>query len=126
MKSKEELLNKLRSIHRKMQAIEADKAHLIEKVMPQHQKSAINLLNYLVFRSENIHILQEELHAHGLSSLASSESHIKAQLCNVLELLGDKPLTINSLNFQEGLSQLKRNTQNLFGHTHHHNISFIL
>ena len=125
MKTKE-LLHELQSLHDKMVAIETDKASVIKNVMPQHQKSATNLLNYLVFRSENIHTLQETLHAYGLSSLASSESHIKAQLDNVMKLLGHKKAASNSPDFYDGLNQLQQNTENLFGHQSAKNIPFIM
>ena len=94
--------------------------------MPQHRKSATNLIDYLVFRSENIHKLQETLHAFGLSSLASSESHIKAQLSNVMKLLGDKQPISNVLNFYDGLNQLEQNTVRLFGDLPANNIPYIM
>jgi pyruvate kinase len=126
MKTKADLLRELLSLHAKMVDFEANKALIIENVMPQHHKSAINLLDYLVFRSENIHLLQESLHSYGLSSLASSESHIKAQLNNVLKLLGHKQEITNSSNFYEGLNQLQRNAEHLFGHQPDNNIPFIM
>ncbi len=126
MKTKKELLHELQSLHDKMVAIEADKAATIKNVVPQNQKSAINLLDYLVFRSQNIHLLQESLHSYGLSSLASSESHIKAQLNNVIKLLGHKQETTNSLNFQDGLKQLQQNAERLFGRQPENNIPFIM
>ena len=52
MKTKKELLHELQSLHDKMVAIEADKAATIKNVVPQNPKSAINLLDYLVFRSQ--------------------------------------------------------------------------
>ena len=125
MKTKE-LLHELQSLHAKMVAIETDKASVIENVIPQKQKSAINLLDYLVFRSENIHLLQESLHSYGLSSLASSESHIKAQLNNVLKLLGHKQEVTNSSNFHDGLKQLQQNAEDLFGRQPDSNIPFIM
>lgn len=126
MKTKTELLHELQSLHAKMVAIETDKASTIKNVMPQNQKSAINLLDYLVFRSENIHLLQESLHSYGLSSLASSESHIKAQLNNVLKLLGHKQEISNSSNFHDGLNQLQQNAEHLFGRQPDNNIPFIM
>lgn len=126
MKTGTDLLCELQLLYDKMVAIEVTKALMIKNVMPQHQKSAINLLDYLVFRSENIYKLQESLHAHGLSSLASSESHIKAQLSNVMNLLGHKQPIANVLNFQDGLNRLRQNAAYLFGEQPANNIPFIM
>jgi pyruvate kinase len=126
MKNKADLLLELQSLYAKMVSIETNKALMISNVIPQHRKSAINLLDYLVFRSENIYELQESLHAHGLSSLASSESHIKAQLSNVMKLLGDKQPTSDFLNFQDGLNELQQNAVYLFGKQPANNIPFIM
>jgi pyruvate kinase len=126
MKSKAELLRELQLLYAKMVAIEANKAIMIRNATPQHRKSAINLLDYLAFRSENIHKLQESLHAYGLSSLASSESHIKAQLSNVMKLLGHKQPLSDSLNFHDGLNELQQNAAYLFGEQPANNIPFIM
>ena len=120
------LLHELQAVYAKMVAVETNNALLIRNVIPQHRKSAINLIDYLVFRSENIHELQESLHAYGLSSLASSESHIKAQLSNVMKLLGNKQPISNILNFYDGLNQLRQNTAYLFGEQPANNIPFIM
>lgn len=53
----------------------------------QHQ-AARNLLHYLCLRSMDARQLQDELHRVGLSSLASSESHIRSQIQAVRQLLG--------------------------------------
>jgi pyruvate kinase len=126
MKNKAGLLLELQSLYAKMVATEAHKALVIKNMVPEHRKSAINLLDYLVFRSENIYKLQESLHAYGLSSLASSESHIKAQLCNVMKLLGNKQPIHNNINFYDGLNQLQQNTALLFGEQPANNIPFVM
>ncbi len=126
MNTKADLLRELQSLYAKMVAIEANQASMISNVIPQHQKSVINLLDYLVFRSENIHKLQESLHAYGLSSLASSESHIKAQISNVMKLLGSKQSISNILNFYDGQNQLQQNAAYLFGEQPANNIPFIM
>ena len=46
--------------------------------------SGINLIHYLVLRSNEIREAQEYLHHVGLSSLTNSESHTQFQLLNVL------------------------------------------
>jgi pyruvate kinase len=46
------------------------------------------MIHYLTLRSQDIRELQDSLHKHGLSSLASSESHIHSQLQSILLRLG--------------------------------------
>lgn len=50
--------------------------------------SAKNLIHYLVLRNQDIRELQDLLHIHGLSSMASSESHVHRQLQAINERLG--------------------------------------
>ena len=58
-------------------------------LLPESQKlSAINLIKYLTLRSEDIRILQNNLHEMGLSSLASSEGHIHRQIQAIRVRLG--------------------------------------
>jgi pyruvate kinase len=52
--------------------------------------AAKNLIHYLSLRSEDVRDLQTSLHELGLSSLASSESHIRRQLQAIRERLGKK------------------------------------
>lgn len=57
--------------------------------LPEDQlQAARNLLHYLCLRSIDARQLQDELHRVGLSSLASSESHIRSQIQAVRQLLG--------------------------------------
>jgi len=55
---------------------------------PDQQDSARNLIHYLTLRNEDIREIQDLLHIYGLSSLASSESHILRQLQAIRERLG--------------------------------------
>ncbi len=126
MKTKSELLFELQMLYDKMLAVEDSKAHLIEMVMPQHRESVINLIDYIVFRSENIHALQESLHYYGLSSLASSESHIKAQLYKVMQLLGNTQLPTPTFTYFDGLNQLKHNVKTLLGNHDNSNLPSIM
>ncbi len=61
---------------------------MYHELHPLQYASARNLLHYLSLRSEDMRGLQDKLHASGLSSLASSEGHIRAQVQAILELLG--------------------------------------
>lgn len=126
MNEKLELLHSLQELRKKMHLAKIDLAHLIEIVTPECKKSASNLIDYLVFRSENLQSTQESLHYYGLSSLASSESHIKTQLDNVLALLGDKKSKVNTSGFIEGANQLVHNTERLFGNNVTEHIPFIM
>ncbi|MFD2203781.1 pyruvate kinase [Shivajiella indica] len=61
---------------------------LISDIQQEQQDSARNLIHYLTLRNEDIRELQDLLHIYGLSSLASSESHIHRQLQAINERLG--------------------------------------
>jgi pyruvate kinase len=63
---------------------------IINQLHPSNIKAAQNLIQYLALRCEDIRVLQDELHILGLSSLASSESHIKSQLLAICQRLGQK------------------------------------
>lgn len=60
----------------------------IHGLHPEQKDSARNLIHYLTLRNEDIRELQDLLHIYGLSSLASSESHIHRQLQAISERLG--------------------------------------
>ena len=69
------LSNELSKIDDFMVCTENDFLYLLEKVHPSNLANAVNLLHYLSLRSLDIRELQDALHAAGLSSMASSESH---------------------------------------------------
>ncbi|MBK8053584.1 MAG: pyruvate kinase [Saprospiraceae bacterium] len=70
---------------------ESKRTDLISSMLhPSNHISARNLIHYLSLRSMDIRELQDKLHNLGLSSLASSESHIKAQLKAINQRLGKK------------------------------------
>ena len=90
---KEELVrlaNELERIDEFMLLAERDFNYLLEKVHPSNRKSAVNLLHYLALRSLDIRNLQDALHEYGLSSMASSESHIRGQLLAILNRIGSE------------------------------------
>lgn len=64
------------------------KQPLINSLHPEQVDSAKNLIHYLVLRNQDIRELQDLLHIHGLSSMASSESHVHRQLQAINERLG--------------------------------------
>ena len=63
---------------------------ILGSVHPSQVLGAKNLIHYLTLRKENIMDLQNDLHSMGLSSLASSESHIRSQLQAINQRLGKK------------------------------------
>ena len=115
MKTKDTVLKQLEEIHNRMLKAEDLKKNKINGVKAQFRNSAINLVDYLALRSKNIEVLQKQLHFMGLSSLASSESHIKTQVINIMEWLGHKETTTNEINATTGLKQLQQNISTLFG-----------
>ncbi len=83
----------------------------------QQQAAAKNLIHYLTLRGEDICSLQESLHTLGLSSLASSESHIHRQLQAVLQQLGKiyKPAELDDCSFEYSTKQIRKKSSQLFG-----------
>lgn len=84
----EQLLEKITDLEGAMhQAVK--KYQPLLQILPAAQKtSARNLIHYLCLRTEDIRNLQDQLHIYGLSSLASSESHILRQVQAIAERLG--------------------------------------
>lgn len=110
------LAEELDKIDRFMVRAENDFGYLLAKVHPANKMSAINLLHYLALRSLDIRELQDTLHANGLSSMASSESHIRGQLLAISQHLGVKKEGITSVfNYQTGRDSLAQKSAELFG-----------
>lgn len=110
------LAEELDKIDRFMVRTENDFGYLLAKVHPANKMSAINLLHYLALRSLDIRELQDTLHANGLSSMASSESHIRGQLLAISQHLGVKKEGITSVfNYQTGRDSLAQKSAELFG-----------
>ncbi len=95
---------------------ENDFQHLLEKVHPTNKLNAINLLHYLSLRSVDIRELQDILHAAGLSSMASSESHIRGQLLAIMQRLGHEiKIPENVFQYETGKRSLTKKSIELFG-----------
>jgi pyruvate kinase len=86
-----EMRHQLLSLIAKMTAAEKQFAPVLKKVHPSQQPSAVNLLHYMALRNVDIRSLQETLHINGLSSLASSESHVRWQVNAVLNRIQVTP-----------------------------------
>lgn len=100
----------------------------LRAIHPSQRISALNLLHYLLLRSQDIRDLQDQLHEAGLSSLASSESHALRQVQAILEVLGEKvpkrQLSEGSFSLTRKLVESRR--QRLFGHTPHAAVPHIM
>jgi pyruvate kinase len=98
----------------------ARRAH-IEAVLPKHRLSATNLAHYIGLRKQDLHRLQLELAAVGLSSLGRSEGHVRDTLLRLVAWLsgarGDAmtPDTDERLDWAKAERILHANTRTLFG-----------
>ncbi len=72
---------------------EKDFGGLLDQVHPTQRANAVNLMHYLALRSLDIRELQDALHEVGLSSITSSESHVRGQLLAIMQHLGAKKST---------------------------------
>jgi pyruvate kinase len=112
-----DLLHELELLERKMLEVVQSHRNLIGQLNPEQQSSCINLLFYLALRSEDIRDLQNRLHIFGLSSLASSESHVYSQMNAILERLGKIILPDEKLfyTYENAVNDIRRKGELLFG-----------
>ena len=98
--------------------LEAEKRQsLFTNIHPAQRLAARNLVHYLALRCEDVRELQDSLHEHGLSSLASAESHIHSQVQSILQRL-DKhyaPEELDVCNYQFSVKQTTGKSKILFG-----------
>jgi len=83
----EKVVKQLEEIVAQMGVVNTAANGLSAKAHANFALSAKNLLDYMVFRSQEIRLTQEFLLQHGLSSLAHSEGHTRAQIERVLAWL---------------------------------------
>lgn len=106
----------LEKIDKFMVRTENDFHYLLEKAHPANQLCATNLLHYLALRSLDIRELQDSLHAYGLSSMASSESHIRGQLLAISQRIGPtREIPENVFSYETGKQSLAKKAADLFG-----------
>ncbi len=90
--------------------------------------AAQNLIHYLTLRSEDIRDIQHTLHDLGLSSLASSESHIKSQIQAIQQRLGknytEKQLSACTHDWSK--KDLKAKSNALFGYKENSMLPYIM
>lgn len=111
------LQHTLELLEEKMKLALERQSSIINKLHPAQKMSAENLIRYLVLRSEDLRTLQDLLHIAGLSSLASSESHILRQLQAILERLGKKFAfnEFSDCNYYTGRELIQERSTKLFG-----------
>jgi pyruvate kinase len=123
-KRKHGSMEDLSIIRSQLEALEGKMSHvaclaggLIGGLYPGRQESARNLLHYLCLRAEDLRVLQDLLHEHGLSSLASAEGHIRRQLQAVLQRLGKEYPSgeLSPCSAEYGHREIRRQAIELFG-----------
>jgi pyruvate kinase len=82
------LLVELGELEDRLLLAEKDRHPLMKLLADNNHAACRNMLHYLALRKEDIRKLQDQLHIFGLSSLASSESHIHSQLQAIQQRLG--------------------------------------
>jgi pyruvate kinase len=106
----------------------ANKSTLIGNLQIDQREAAKNLVEYLSVRNRDLRVLQDALHVHGLSSLASSESHIRRQVQAILERLGEIIPEENHdiCNFLFSKRKIDDKSQLLFGNKSNPNIPSLM
>ncbi|HMC85662.1 MAG TPA: pyruvate kinase [Chitinophagaceae bacterium] len=122
------LRRELELLENKMLQIVESRWNQIQQLDPAQQSSCINLLFYIVLRSEDIRELQTQLHIMGLSSLSSSESHIYSQLKAILERLGKvfTPMDKFAYSYEDALYDIRLKSKELFGEKRDLSVPFIM
>lgn len=107
----------LNRLEEKMLSLTRQKHAFLQHIHPKQLPAAKNMIHYLSLRSEDIRELQDVLHINGLSSLASSESHIHRQLQAIKQRLGSKyPLNkISGCSYEWAKKNISGKCDALFG-----------
>jgi pyruvate kinase len=113
-----QIQTRLTALHEAMSGVEKEFAERLERVHPQNRKSAANFLKYLILRKNDIRKLQDQLHANGLSSLASGESHIHRQIQVTMRHLGSEFEKLDSCTTEFGSKKISTGSIRLFGERH--------
>lgn len=122
-----EVAQELKLLDAFMMEAEKNNLKILQNVHPSNIKRAINLIHYLALRTFDIRNLQTDLHSFGLSSLTSSESHIRGQLLSIFQRLNLEVETRNDIfNYETGSSSLLKNLKNLFGKKQIKTIPYIM
>jgi len=127
--------NSLSKVRQQLEKLEAKMLHVIKdkqaiwnEVHPGQRLAAGNLLHYLRLRNEDIRDLQDLLHIHGLSSMASSEGHIHRQIQSILQRLGKTyhPGELDRCTYALSCKQIQLVSEMLFGKNTNPAIPYIM
>src|SRR5687768_12481696 len=115
----ESLTSDLEALWNRITEGEAEVAHLLEGVHPDHIPSAKNLVHYMALRRYDVRDLQERLASAGLSSLGRSEPHVLVTIDRVISMLertrgsDSEAATDDPVGFREGERLLRENAERL-------------
>jgi pyruvate kinase len=117
------MIHELTTIHADQKAAERRMASELDRIPPEHRKSALNLLHYLSLRARDVRSLQEALASIGLSSLGRAESHVMHNVLLLLKHLHHMlrhswevpPGSEHAVTLHEGRSFLDRRAARLLG-----------
>jgi len=117
MENLNRLQNEMELLEKKITQAALNRRILIASLPVSQQKSAVNLIQYLALRNEDVRLLQDDLHQAGLSSLTSCESHILKQIQAIRQRIGAtiKEKDISQFDYYAAQSTLSKNTVDLFG-----------
>lgn len=124
----QEIQEQLLELEKKMLLETEKRQALLQNIHTQQRLAAHNLIHYLTLRNEDIRELQDSLHIHGLSSLASSESHIHRQLQSILQRLGHQysPDEVATCTYAFNREQMRQKSEILFGEKNDALIPYIM
>lgn len=120
------LASELEKIDDFMLRSEKDFGGVLDQVHPTQRANAVNLLHYLALRSLDIRELQDALHEVGLSSITSSESHVRGQLLAIMQHLGSKKSNENVFTYSTGKKSLAQKSTALFGQKQINSVPYIM
>lgn len=117
MENIKHLSDEMQALEKKLLAAVKSRKRLISSLHKSQRKSATNLIQYLALRNEDVRSLQDSLHQAGLSSLASSESHILKQVQSIRQRLGTtyKAKDLSHFDYYEAQHVVHKYTTDLFG-----------
>ncbi len=127
MEDLKSLAEALEKMDKAMLKAEIDFCDYVENVHPYNRNNARNLLHYLDLRNLDIRDIQDRLHAAGLSSMASSESHIRGQLLAICQHLGlAKEINQDVYSYGTASLSLAAKSAAIFGRKKGETIPFIM
>lgn len=124
----QELQHELSGLEDKMLQAVKERESLLNDLHPRQRLAAQNLLHYLELRKNDIHGLQEKLHAHGLSSLTHAESYIHSQVQTILHRLdsGQAIEHPDECTYEYSQKEMQQKTEALFGTNNDPSIPYLM